>query len=119
MGLLQAPSAGFALATAGSLVWGNVTRHIKKLRDRGGIGLSWPLYGQKSNNQPIVGRNDRRDDGEGAWLKRSVWGGVVSCLFMRGGKLSNAKNTKIKHVVALDGHVTIFHTQQPDKIRRT
>jgi hypothetical protein len=34
---------------------------------------------------------------------------------MWGGKLSNAKNTKIKYVVALDGDVTIFHTQQPNQ----
>jgi hypothetical protein len=37
------------------------------------------------------------------------------CLFVRGGKLRDAKNTKIKYVLALDGHVTIFHTQQPTK----
>jgi hypothetical protein len=40
------------------------------------------------------------------------------CLFVRGGKLSDAKNTKIKYAVALDGHVTIFHTQQPTKNMR-
>jgi hypothetical protein len=34
---------------------------------------------------------------------------------MQGGKLSNAKSTKIKYVMALDGCVLIFHTQQPTK----
>jgi hypothetical protein len=80
MGPLQAPSAGFALAMAGSLVWGNKTRHIKIQRDSGGgaltLGGCW--LAKKSNNQPIVGRINIRDDGEGARLGRSVWGGVVS-----------------------------------------
>ncbi len=111
MSLLQAPSTGFALATAGFLVWGNDTKHIKKQTDRGGIGLRWLLFGNKNNNQHIVGGNDRRDDGEGARLGCSIWGGC--CLFMWGSELSNAKNTKIKYVVALDGCVIIFHTQQP------
>ncbi len=78
MGPLMVPSAGFVLATAGSLVWGNKTRHIEKQRERGGIGLRWPPFGQKSNNQQIVGENDGRGDGEGARLRQSVWGGVVS-----------------------------------------
>jgi hypothetical protein len=34
---------------------------------------------------------------------------------VQGGKLSDVKNTKIKYVVALDGSVTMFHTQQPTK----
>jgi hypothetical protein len=42
------------------------------------IGLSWLPFGQKSNNQQIVGGNDARNDGEGAWLGRSVWGDGVS-----------------------------------------
>jgi hypothetical protein len=37
------------------------------------------------------------------------------CLFVWVGELSNSKNTKIKYVMALDGRVTIFHTQQPTK----
>jgi hypothetical protein len=44
----------------------------------GGIGLRWPPFGQKSNNQQIVSGNNRRDDGEGVQLRQSVWGGVVS-----------------------------------------
>jgi hypothetical protein len=40
------------------------------------------------------------------------------CLFVQGGELSNAKNTKIKYVVALDGRVTILHMQQPTKNTR-
>ena len=32
--------------------------------------------------------------------------------------MSNAKNTKIKYVVALDGHVTIIYMQQPTKNMR-
>ncbi len=36
-------------------------------------------------------------------------------LFMQGGKLSNAKSTKIKYVVALDGRVLIFCMPQPIK----
>ncbi len=36
------------------------------------------------------------------------------CLFVRGGKLSNANNTK-KYVVVLNGHFMIFDTQQPTK----
>jgi hypothetical protein len=72
---LQAPSAGFTLTRADSLVWGNKTRNIKKQREGGGVGLRWPLLGQKSNNQQIVGRNDGRDDGEAARLgQRVVWG---------------------------------------------
>jgi hypothetical protein len=63
---------------AGSLVWGVETRHIKKQRDRGVLALGGRLLVKKSNNQPIVGRNDARDDGEGAWLGRRVWGDVFS-----------------------------------------
>ncbi len=95
------------------LCWGVKTRHIKKQRDRGGVGLRWLPFGKKSNNLQTVGRKDRRDDGEGVQLGRSVQGGC--CLFMRGSKLSNAKNTTINYVKALDGHVTIFHMQQPTK----
>ncbi len=40
------------------------------------------------------------------------------CLFVQGGKMSNAKNTKIKYVMVLDGRITIFHTQQPTKNMR-
>jgi hypothetical protein len=47
MGPLHVPSTGFAFAMAGSLVWGNKTGHIKKQRDRGGIGLRWLPVGQK------------------------------------------------------------------------
>ncbi len=36
------------------------------------------LGGKRSNNQQIVGGNDGRDDGEGARLGWSIWGGVVS-----------------------------------------
>jgi hypothetical protein len=36
------------------------------------------------------------------------------CLFVQGGKVSNAKKT-IKYVLDLDGHVMIFQTQQPTK----
>jgi hypothetical protein len=97
-----------------SLVWGDKTQHIKIQRHGGGgIGLRWPLFGKKSNNQPIVGGNNARDDGEGARLGRSVWGGC--CLFMWGSKLSDAKNTKNKTCRGLDGHVTIFHMQQTTK----
>jgi hypothetical protein len=34
---------------------------------------------------------------------------------VQGGELSNAKNAKIKYVVALDGRITIFHMQQPTR----
>jgi hypothetical protein len=37
------------------------------------------------------------------------------CLFVRGSKLSDAKNTTIKYVMALDGRVMIFHMQKPTK----
>jgi hypothetical protein len=40
------------------------------------------------------------------------------CLFVRGSELSDAKNAKIKYVVALDGRVTIFHMQEPTKNMR-
>jgi hypothetical protein len=50
---------------------------------------------------------------EGMMERERGWGGAYGRLFMRGGELSNAKNTKINHVVALNEHVTIFHTQQP------
>jgi hypothetical protein len=113
IGLLQVSSAGFAIMMTGSLVWANKTIHIKKQRDRGGVGLRWPSCGQKSNNQPIVGGNDVRGDGEGAQLGQSIWGGVVH--FVQGGKLRDLKNTKIKYAMALDGCVTIFHMQQPTK----
>jgi hypothetical protein len=36
-------------------------------------------------------------------------GGVLSLCV--GRELSNTKNAKIKYVVALDGHVTMFHPQ--------
>jgi hypothetical protein len=78
---LQASSTGFALATAGSLVCGK-KKYIKKQRDKGGVGLRWLPFGQKSNNQQKFGGKDRRDDGEGARLKQSVWGG--ECLFVQG-----------------------------------
>jgi hypothetical protein len=60
----QAPSAEIALTTAGSLVWSNKTRHIKKQRDRGGIGLRWPPFGKKKQQSTIVGRNNGRYYGE-------------------------------------------------------
>ncbi len=69
----------------------------------------WPPFCQKSSNQPLVGGNDGRDDGEGAWLGQSVLGDGVSLY---------KANTTIKYVVALDGRVMIFHTQQPTKNRR-
>ncbi len=37
------------------------------------------------------------------------------CLFVQGGKLSDAKNTTIKYVMALDGRVMMFHMQKPTK----
>ncbi len=52
MGPLQALGAGFVHAMAGSLVWDKFWSHIKKMRDRGGIGLRWPpfyKYIQQSN----------------------------------------------------------------------
>jgi hypothetical protein len=63
---------------AGSLVWGNKTRHIKKQKDRGGaLALGGRCLVKKSNNQPMVGGNYGWDDGEGQ-LGQSVWVGVVS-----------------------------------------
>ncbi len=44
MGPLQVPDAGFAHATAVSLVWDKFWSHINKKRNRGGIGLRWPPF---------------------------------------------------------------------------
>jgi hypothetical protein len=35
-------------------------------------------FGKKSNNQQTVSGNDGMDDGEGARLGQSVWGGFAS-----------------------------------------
>jgi hypothetical protein len=78
MGPLQASCAGFAIVMAGSLVWGNKAMRINNREIGGALALDGHRLVKKSNNQPIVGRNKARDDGEGAQLGRSVWGGVVS-----------------------------------------
>ncbi len=100
---------------AGSLVWGNKTRHIKKQRDRGGVGLRWPLFGQKKHQSTNSWRKQCTGWWRGSAARAEQMRGC--CLFVRGGELSNAKNTKIKYAVALDGHVTMFYMQQPTKNR--
>ncbi len=92
MGPLQVPSAGFALARAGSLDWGDKTRHIEN-RERGGaLALGGRHLVKKSNNLQIVSGNNGRDDGEGVRLGRSIWGGY--CLFVRGVKSRDKKIQK-------------------------
>jgi hypothetical protein len=56
---------------------------------------------------------------EGMMEREHDWGRAYGgcCLFVWGCKLRDTNNTKIKYVMALDGHVTIFHTQQPTKNR--
>ncbi len=44
----------------------------------GALALDGRHLVEKSNNQQTVGRNDGRDDGEGARLGQSVWEGVAS-----------------------------------------
>jgi hypothetical protein len=53
----------------------------------------------RRNNQPIVGSNDRRDDGEDALPGWRVWGGVF--FLFRGGELNDKKITKIKYIEGL------------------
>jgi hypothetical protein len=95
----MASSAGFGIAMAGSLVWGN--KNTSKSREIGGAlaFLGGRRLVKKSNNQPIVGGNYARDDGEGARLGRNV-GGVLSLRAWR--QIEQYKNTKIKYVVGLD-----------------
>ncbi len=47
------------------------------------------------------------------------WGGAYGgcCLFMRGGKSSNVKKTKIKYVMALDGQLGYFKCNNQPKTR--
>ncbi len=46
-------------------------------------------------------------------------GGVGRYLIVWAVKVCNKKITKIKHVVALDGHHTIFYMQHPTKNTQT
>ncbi len=63
---------------AGSLVWGDETRHIKNREIGEALVLGGRCLVKKSNNQLIVGRNNAQDDREGARLGQSIWGDVVS-----------------------------------------
>jgi hypothetical protein len=88
---LQAPSAGSRLAMAGSLVWGNKTRHIKKQRERGAVGLWWPPFSQKK--QPTNGGNDGREmERERGW--GGAYGGVLS--LRAGQQIEQHKKNKNK-----------------------
>ncbi len=90
--LLQAPGGGFALAVAGSLVWDAKLRCIKNGEGDGSSALGGHRWVVRHNNQPLVGRSNRRDDGEDARPGWSVWGGVF--FLFRGGKLNDEKKYK-------------------------
>jgi hypothetical protein len=61
------------------MVFGETKQDTSKNREiGGGVALGGRRLVKKSNNQQIIGRNNGQDDGEGARLGQSVWGGVVS-----------------------------------------
>ncbi len=60
----------------------------------GSLALGGRRLVLRCNNQPIVGGSNRRDDGEDARPKWSVWGGMF--FLFRGGKLNNEKKYKNK-----------------------
>ncbi len=65
--------------------------HWKTERLGGALALGGCCLVKKRNNQPIVGGNNGRDDGEGARLGQNIWG-VLS--LVQGDKLSDAKKYK-------------------------
>jgi len=62
----KAPVVGFGGAMAGLPVWVSEKRPIKKQRDGRGLGLRWPLFNDKYNNQLGVCVRSGRDVGEEA-----------------------------------------------------
>jgi hypothetical protein len=79
MGPLQLPSAGFALATAGSFVWGNNKMQIKNCEIGGMLALGGCRLMMQYNNQPIVTSvRSFYDDRAEARLGRSIWGGAMA-----------------------------------------
>jgi hypothetical protein len=74
--LLKVPGSGFALAAAGSLV-GMLNENASKNREGDGcLALDGCCWVVRHNNQAIVGRRDRRDDGEDA---RPGWSVLKGC----------------------------------------
>jgi hypothetical protein len=72
IGLLQASSTGFAIVMTGSFIWGKEIGHIHNREIRGALTLGGYCLVKKRNNLQTVGENNRRDDGEGAQLGRSI-----------------------------------------------
>ncbi len=105
---LQAPSAGFAHAMAGSLVWDNFLSHIKKNESGGALALGGRRFINIFINQMEVGVRIRRCIEDDARPGRNVPGGFI---FLFGGANWSTKKKRQKYVVALEGrHSKYFHT---------
>jgi hypothetical protein len=77
MGPLQAPSAGFALVTASSLVWGDKTRHIKNREKEGALALDGCCLVKKTTiNKQLAEMTVGMMERERGW--GGAYGGVLS-----------------------------------------
>jgi hypothetical protein len=111
MGPLQAPSAGFALTAAGSLVWGNKSRHMENREIGGALALGGHCLVKKTTiNKMLVQTMEGMMESERGWVGVH-WGVLSLCAGQQIERHQKYKN----NLLALDGHVTIFHTQQPTK----
>jgi hypothetical protein len=81
MGLLLVPSAGFAHATAGSLVWDNFLSHINNREIGGALALGGRCFINIFNNQMEVGIRGRRYIEEDTRPGQNMRGGGIIFLF--------------------------------------
>jgi hypothetical protein len=86
MGPLQVSRAGFAIATAGSLVWGNKATGIKNREIGGALALGGCRVMMPYINQPIVGVCSFDNDRAEVWLGQSIWGGGDVEMFLPSDK---------------------------------
>jgi hypothetical protein len=120
VGLLQAPCAGFALTTAGSLVWDNNFATSKnRERDRA-LALGGCCFIFRCNNQPIVGNNQPIVGLSGCFNERAEArpgqrAGQGANRHHFGRQIERQKMRKIKYAMAIEGCCSIFFTQQPTK----
>ncbi len=80
------------------------------------LALGGHHFNDTHNNQTQDGFHITVDVGEDALPGRSVWGYVVSLL--GAANSTTTRSQKLKYVVALDGHRSIFFTHQPTITRR-
>jgi hypothetical protein len=112
MGLLQVPSIGFALTTAGTLVWADKTTRIKNWEIGGSLALGGCCLMMQYNNQPVVGVCAFYDDRAEAQPGWSIWGGAMA-LFWPSIEQQQKKQKKIQSDLRWPLFDDAAHNNQP------